>query len=411
MEKEEQRADRPRGWAGPGAGMAGVLSLTSMVLCLGLALLEVNHMQQSAVLRSQVLTLQRRLERVEAGLASGESVSPQFRQRRSVNGPAPQTNAAGIPIVDRPYGHRPGHQPRTDGLQVYDSFSSGKAGSDGTILPHHRSSAAFRTGKLGRVNAAEAAPQASTDPRTTDRPRAAQAGVHHRRSRVRQARRRSRPRAVARRRAGAARPKGRSTAEARRAPIGFAAPSSGSGGHKSRSGHGRSKRLMRMMEQMRDSLSVTAAHFEGHTANYTLSHPHYAGNGVLRNSQPDGMFADWRHAAWMSRHGFSDDFQLYGGQVTVRRPGVYYIYAQINYFDVSDLNGFEIRVDSRPIVTCLTMEGSDNKQKANTCHTSAATYLNSGDSVTIHDLQRLRISQFLPDRSFFGLVRLAGTAR
>lgn len=51
---------------------------------------------------------------------------------------------------------------------------------------------------------------------------------------------------------------------------------------------------------------------------------------------------------------------------------------QINYLDDSDINGFEILVNARSLTKCLTMEASDQRQKANTCYTAAAAFLDTG---------------------------------
>ena len=44
------------------------------------------------------------------------------------------------------------------------------------------------------------------------------------------------------------------------------------------------------------------------------------------------MFAEWQPAAWMADQRCEDDFRLYGGQVTVSTPGLYYLYAQVRYW-------------------------------------------------------------------------------
>jgi len=129
---------------------------------------------------------------------------------------------------------------------------------------------------------------------------------------------------------------------------------------------------------------------------------------MLRNTNPDAMFSEWQPADWMQEQRCGADFQLSGGLVRVRQAGQYYLYAQINYLEASDINGFEIQVNKKSLIKCLTMEASNREEKTNTCYTGAATYLNADDTISIRDLEPDRHSILLPDRSFFGLLRLSG---
>lgn len=74
-----------------------------------------------------------------------------------------------------------------------------------------------------------------------------------------------------------------------------------------------------------------AAHFVADVSNYTTAHKHYDGNGRLRNA--DGIFESWRPADWMlAKEGQSAEknFVLNGsGVLTVKKAGLYYIYAQV----------------------------------------------------------------------------------
>jgi len=72
-----------------------------------------------------------------------------------------------------------------------------------------------------------------------------------------------------------------------------------------------------------------AAHYVADSSNYSLTHPHYEGNGRLRNA--DGVFASWKPAAWMeANEGLKAAFDLSPtGVLTVKKDGIYYIYAQV----------------------------------------------------------------------------------
>jgi TNF(Tumour Necrosis Factor) family. len=78
--------------------------------------------------------------------------------------------------------------------------------------------------------------------------------------------------------------------------------------------------------------------------------------------------------------------------------------------DEHDINGFRVYVNNNPIFHCTTMTvhspDDHHKAKANTCHTSGATYLSERDKVSLRDVNGLRYSLFEPSKSFFGLIKL-----
>ncbi|GFG39251.1 hypothetical protein Cfor_00727, partial [Coptotermes formosanus] len=157
---------------------------------------------------------------------------------------------------------------------------------------------------------------------------------------------------------------------------------------------------------------IVAAHYDGDTSNYKLGHTHYQGNGRLRH--PDGKFTDWTASSWMQQLGMNRFFQLHEGIVTVKDSGIYYLYAQIYYVDEHDVNGFRVYLNDTPVLHCTTMtvhsSGEQKRAKSNTCHTSAAVYIATGDKISVRDVDGLRYSLFEPAKSFFGLIKL-GDAR
>lgn len=74
-----------------------------------------------------------------------------------------------------------------------------------------------------------------------------------------------------------------------------------------------------------------AAHFVADVSNYTTAHKHYDGNGRLRNA--DGIFEAWRPAEWMTANKSADGTKSFvlspNGVLTVKKGGLYYIYAQV----------------------------------------------------------------------------------
>ncbi|XP_023328572.1 protein eiger [Eurytemora carolleeae] len=128
----------------------------------------------------------------------------------------------------------------------------------------------------------------------------------------------------------------------------------------------------------------------------------------VEDSAADGIFRNWSMARWAKRLHLDDKFALEDGRLGISSPGVYYIYAQINYLDEHDVNGFQIYVNETPFVLCTTMTHTPQQTtKVNTCYTGGVVFLEQGDTVHIKNLEKNRISVFLPAHSFFGLVQLS----
>jgi len=103
-----------------------------------------------------------------------------------------------------------------------------------------------------------------------------------------------------------------------------------------------------------------------------------------------------------------DKFDLKEGKLTVSSPGVYYIYAQVNYLDEHDVNAYQIYVNDNAFVMCTTMTHTPQyTTKANTCYTGGVVFLEQGDTIHIKNLEEKRYSVMLPAHSFFGLVQLS----
>jgi len=72
------------------------------------------------------------------------------------------------------------------------------------------------------------------------------------------------------------------------------------------------------------------------------------------------------------------------------------------------MNGYNVLVNTEPLLQCTTMtETHYGGSKSNTCYTGGMTMLSSGDRILIKDVETHRYSIFKPEKSFFGLVRMA----
>jgi len=132
----------------------------------------------------------------------------------------------------------------------------------------------------------------------------------------------------------------------------------------------------------------------------------YKGTGRVRVT--DSVFRDWTPSRWARRMKMDQKISLKDGKATVASPGIYYIYAQINYLDDHDVNAFKIMINDSPFITCTTMTHTPIfTNKANTCYTGGVTYLEQGDTVVIQNMEDNRFAVLLSSHSFFGLVQIS----
>ena len=56
-----------------------------------------------------------------------------------------------------------------------------------------------------------------------------------------------------------------------------------------------------------------------------------------------GNLRQWAPARWAIRMRATEDFPLdHEGRLSVKKSGLYYIYAQVNYLDEHDVNAFQV---------------------------------------------------------------------
>jgi len=153
---------------------------------------------------------------------------------------------------------------------------------------------------------------------------------------------------------------------------------------------------------------LKAVHYVGEVGGRT---PHNAGvyEGEGNQVNQDGIFRQWAPARWAIRMRATEDFPLdHEGRLSVKKSGLYYIYAQVNYLDEHDVNAFQVYVNEDPYLLCTVMTHTRHSTtKANTCFTSGVTFLEAEDQILIRDLEPMRNSVIRPAHTFFGLVQLS----
>ncbi|XP_073846914.1 TNF superfamily member 12 eiger [Musca autumnalis] len=101
-------------------------------------------------------------------------------------------------------------------------------------------------------------------------------------------------------------------------------------------------------------------------------------------------------------------FQVENGVLTVREPGLYYVYAQVCYHNHHNQNGFIIFHGHKPFLQCLSHILTNNNSVINTCHTSGLIYLKRDEQIHIQDFHTDRKTHLQEEnnRSYFGLIKI-----
>ena len=74
---------------------------------------------------------------------------------------------------------------------------------------------------------------------------------------------------------------------------------------------------------------LKAIHYVGELGNKLQDSRVYQGEGNQQNT--DGVFRHWAPARWATRMRYTADFPLdEEGRISVKKSGLYYIYAQVN---------------------------------------------------------------------------------
>ena len=106
-----------------------------------------------------------------------------------------------------------------------------------------------------------------------------------------------------------------------------------------------------MKRNLRASRQVYAAHYGADSSLFGIDDEH-KGNGKAKHNK--GVFKAWRPSNWVNDLEMAQYFELSrDGRLTVHKPGLYLIYAQIHYLDEHDESGFHILVNGQPILQCM----------------------------------------------------------
>ncbi|XP_075211081.1 uncharacterized protein LOC142318382 [Lycorma delicatula] len=143
---------------------------------------------------------------------------------------------------------------------------------------------------------------------------------------------------------------------------------------------------------------------ESHCRHDHIRHDHCKGNN--RRYHPGKHLKDWE-----LQMGTKSSFEMKDGILTVKNnPGLYFIYAQVFFYDERDVCGFYVLKNNDIIFQCKITsihENSGNVHKRNSCYSGSLVHLKTGDQLKVLETEENRITDFEKSKSFFGLFKVA----
>ncbi|XP_063967556.1 uncharacterized protein LOC129279533 isoform X3 [Lytechinus pictus] len=174
---------------------------------------------------------------------------------------------------------------------------------------------------------------------------------------------------------------------------------------------GRGQRRPRRQAENRESppqYESAYIHFVGNVSSRVETHPesvHPLSPRMVNISE--NLLSDWAYAYWTPRRQ-KENFVLNNGVVTVKEPGVYFIYSQVQFFDDHRLNGHVLTIQGieeerfkcaeRPAQNPLSMQ---------TCYAGGLAFLHRDSRVSVRLAFSHRWVNMHKDSTYFGMYKVA----
>ncbi|XP_041465354.1 uncharacterized protein LOC121415993 isoform X2 [Lytechinus variegatus] len=154
-------------------------------------------------------------------------------------------------------------------------------------------------------------------------------------------------------------------------------------------------------EADRNSTEIRGVHFQANLNRTTTIGvgegwvPYWALSSSLLNAGSAGYMDEIKREFRLSARG----------NVTVRTPGLYYVYSQMMYYDPNEYIGHSIVIDGVEAFTCIAPI-SEQTSKYKTCFIGGLVYLPPRTKVAIKMLYTPRRVCLFEDTSYFGMFRV-----
>uniref|UniRef100_A0A182N7J0 THD domain-containing protein n=1 Tax=Anopheles dirus TaxID=7168 RepID=A0A182N7J0_9DIPT len=144
-------------------------------------------------------------------------------------------------------------------------------------------------------------------------------------------------------------------------------------------------------------------------ASHQAGEPVAKGVHLVKHS-PNGVHRNTRHRDWVTKDNASKQaiasrtFSFDGEELTIREPGLYYVYAQVTYDNVHSMNGFKVMVGGQKHISCTVHAQGEN---TNACFTAGIAEIASPDTrIHVEDIDHSRNHIMYSEKTFFGVFKI-----
>jgi hypothetical protein len=134
------------------------------------------------------------------------------------------------------------------------------------------------------------------------------------------------------------------------------------------------------------------------------------------NETRDNIYRFWRYAEFIDKKKIEKTFYLnpVEGHVSILKEGVYFIYGQIVYHDLSGRYSWGLYVGDRERVKCIQTEqlrehieyDPSSHGVYQSCYTGQLVYLRKFDQLTLRCMYGSRTILTKPDFTFWGIIAM-----
>ncbi|CAH1245633.1 EDA [Branchiostoma lanceolatum] len=143
----------------------------------------------------------------------------------------------------------------------------------------------------------------------------------------------------------------------------------------------------------------------GPAGNFTSTFAHFKSSGGRAELETDTL-NNWILADWANEEGFP---VASSGQITVEKPGIYFIYSQIVFYEKHHLLSYQVCVDGSPFLTCnesVENATSDVTGRYKTCYVAGLAPLQAGAKIEVR-LPENMFALLFHDTTYLGLIKVA----
>ncbi|XP_035693862.1 ectodysplasin-A-like [Branchiostoma floridae] len=144
----------------------------------------------------------------------------------------------------------------------------------------------------------------------------------------------------------------------------------------------------------------------GPAGNFTSTFAHFKSSGG-RTALESATLNNWILADWANEENFP---VASSGEITVEKPGIYFIYSQIVFYEKHHLVSYQVCVDGSMYLTCnesVENVTTDVTGRYKTCYVAGLAPLQAGARVEVRLPTENMFALLFHDTTYLGLIKVA----